>query len=76
LGVRVPPGLHEIQKETSMNKVTQYISDVKQEVAKVSWPRRDQLVNTTWVVLVICLIFAVFVFGLDIILSRLLKLIF
>ena len=59
-----------------MNKVTQYISDVKQEVAKVSWPRRDQLVNTTWVVLVICLIFAVFVFGLDIILSRLLKLIF
>ena len=59
-----------------MNKITQYVNDVQQEISKVSWPRREELVSTTGVVLFVCVVFSIFVFGIDIVLSRLLKLIF
>jgi len=59
-----------------MNKISQYVNDVQQEIAKVSWPRREELVSTTGVVLFVCVLFSIFVFGIDVLLSRLLKLIF
>lgn len=59
-----------------MNKITQYVNDVQQEISKVSWPRREELVSTTGVVLFACVLFSIFVFGIDVVLSRLLKLIF
>ncbi len=59
-----------------MNKITQYVNDVQLEISKVSWPRRDELISTTGVVLFTCVVFSIFVFGIDIVLSRLLKLIF
>jgi preprotein translocase subunit SecE len=59
-----------------MNKLSQYVNDVQQELSKVSWPRREELVSTTGVVLFVCVIFSIFVFGIDVLLSRLLKLIF
>jgi preprotein translocase subunit SecE len=58
-----------------MNKITQYVNDVQQEISKVSWPRREELVSTTGVVLFVCVVFSIFVFGIDVLLSRLLKLI-
>ena len=58
-----------------MNKITQYVNEVQQELSKVSWPRREELISTTGVVLFVCVVFSIFVFGIDIILSRLLKLI-
>ncbi len=61
------------KKESPMNKITQYVNDVQQEISKVSWPRRDELVSTTGVVLFVCVVFSIFVFGIDILLSRLLK---
>ena len=59
-----------------MNKITQYVSEVQQELSKVSWPRREELIETTWVVLVICAICSLFVFGTDVLLSRLVELVF
>ena len=59
-----------------MNKITQYVNDVQQEISKVSWPRREELVSTTGVVIFVCVVFSIFVFGIDVVLSRLLKLIF
>jgi preprotein translocase subunit SecE len=59
-----------------MNKITQYVNDVQQEISKVSWPRREELISTTGVVLFVCVLFSIFVFGIDVVLSRLLKLIF
>jgi preprotein translocase subunit SecE len=57
-----------------MNKLTQYVNDVQQEISKVSWPRRDELISSTGVVIFVCIVFSIFVFGVDVILSRLLKL--
>ncbi len=59
-----------------MNKVTQYVEDVKSELSKVSWSKRQELIETTWVVLFICIIFSLLVFSLDIVLSRLIAVIF
>jgi preprotein translocase subunit SecE len=58
-----------------MNKITQYVNDVQQEISKVSWPRREELISSTGVVLFVCVVFSIFVFGIDVLLSRLLKLI-
>jgi len=59
-----------------MSKISQYINEVKGEVSKVSWPRRDELFEASWVVLFICVAFGLFVFFFDILVSRLLEFIF
>jgi preprotein translocase subunit SecE len=77
LGVRVPPGLLSILQELDMlQKVTTYFSEVGQELSKVSWPTREELFGSTAVVIVLCLILAVFVFGVDWILNNVLRVMF
>ena len=63
-------------KGKGMNKISQYLSDVRQEVSKVSWPTREELYGSTTVVLVFCLILSLFVFGVDFLLNRLLEILF
>ncbi len=57
-------------------KMKKYFSEVAQEISKVSWPERQSLYGSVGVVIVLCLILSVFVFGVDFVLSRLLNLIF
>jgi preprotein translocase subunit SecE len=57
-------------------KVTTYFNDVGQELSKVSWPTREELFGSTAVVIVLCLILAVFIFGVDWILSNVMRVIF
>ena len=57
-------------------KITKYFNEVGQEISKVSWPGREELYGSTAVVIVVCLIMAIFVFGVDKILSYLLILLF
>ena len=35
-----------------MNKINKFVTNVKLEMVKVSWPVRDELLNSTMVVLV------------------------
>ena len=57
-------------------KVTKYFGEVGQELSKVSWPSKEQLYGSVGVVVVICLILSVFVFGIDFMLSKMLNLVF
>jgi preprotein translocase subunit SecE len=59
-----------------LQKVTNYLSGVKQELSKVSWPSREELYGSVVVVVVLCLILSIFVFSIDWILNRLLEFIF
>jgi preprotein translocase subunit SecE len=59
-----------------LQKVTTYFNEVGQELSKVSWPTREELFGSTAVVIVLCLILAVFIFGVDWILSNLMRAIF
>ncbi len=75
LGVRVPPDLLLIKYFSIMfRRIAGFLSDVKQEMSKVSWPSREELIGSTYVVLILSGIMAVYIFGIDTLLSNILKL--
>jgi preprotein translocase subunit SecE len=57
-------------------KIINFFVDIVKEMKKVTWPKREELRESTMVVIVTSLIFAVFVFIIDKILSEGLKAIF
>lgn len=57
-------------------KISKYFSEVGQELSKVSWPSREELYGSTVVVIVLCVILSVFVYSIDLVLNRLLGIIF
>jgi preprotein translocase subunit SecE len=58
------------------DKIIAFFADVYKEMSKVTWPKRDELQDSTVLVLVVCLIIAVFVYLVDTIVSQALKGIF
>ncbi len=56
-------------------KIIGFFTDVVKEMKKVTWPRPEELRESTVVVLVVCGVIAVFVFGADWVVSNLLKII-
>ena len=56
-------------------KIIAFFTDVAKEMKKVTWPRGAELRDSTAVVLVVCGVIAIFIFGVDWIVSSLLKLI-
>jgi len=52
-----------------IKKITGFITDVKAEMSKVSWPTREELINSTLIVAVVCLMFTIYIFGVEYILS-------
>ena len=58
-----------------MNAIIAYIYDVVAELKKVVWPSRDMLIGSTLVVIVISVIFAIYIFGVDKLLSLVIGLI-
>jgi len=57
-------------------KPIKFIKEVRQELAKVSWPNRKELIGSTFVVIGITSIMAVFIGVVDVILSKILSVIF
>ncbi|MGA2667819.1 MAG: preprotein translocase subunit SecE [Ignavibacteria bacterium] len=57
-------------------KIISFFTDIIKEMRKVTWPKKEELRESTLVVLVTSLIFAVFVYIIDKILSEGLKVIF
>jgi preprotein translocase subunit SecE len=60
--------------ETEKRKKTgirQFLKEVRQELKKVLWPTRQELVTYTIVVLVTVIVLTTYVFGLDVLFSRL-----
>jgi|WetSurMetagenome_2_1015567.scaffolds.fasta_scaffold1140503_1 preprotein translocase subunit SecE len=58
-----------------VKKITNYLTDVKTEMGKVSWPTRSELYESTIIVILLSLILALFVFGVDTGLSSILKMV-
>ena len=50
-------------------KLTNFSKDVRAEFEKVSWPTRDELLNSTYVVLVFSAEFAVLIGLFDLVIS-------
>jgi len=57
-------------------KILDFFADIVKEMKKVTWPKKEELRESTVVVLITSLIFAAFVYLIDKILSEGLKVIF
>ncbi len=58
-----------------IGKATQFLSNVKSELNKTTWPSKKDTYGSTMVVIVLVLAAAVFLYFVDMILSQLIKLI-
>lgn len=54
-------------------RLKHFYHEVKLEMKKVSWPTRQEVINTTIVVIVAVFFFGFFLFGTDIVLSYLIQ---
>ncbi len=57
-----------------IKKIQQFIEDVKIEMAKVSWPTHNELMNSTMIVVVVSILFTIFIFASDVIISKVIQL--
>ncbi|MBS1914484.1 MAG: preprotein translocase subunit SecE [Bacteroidetes bacterium] len=53
-----------------------FVREVGNEMKKVSWPKKEQLWESTIVTIVVCLIIAIFVYAIDLIFTGLFGLVF
>ncbi len=57
-----------------IKKLQEFIENVRKEMAKVSWPTREELLNSSIIVVVVSLIFTIYIFLSDVIISRVVEL--
>jgi len=57
-------------------KINKFLQEVKQELAKVSWPTRVELKGTTLIVIVLSLVITAFIWITDKLIEGLLNFIF
>ncbi|MBI5019923.1 MAG: preprotein translocase subunit SecE [Ignavibacteriales bacterium] len=56
-------------------KIIAFLTDTVKEMKKVTWPSKEELRESTIIVLAVCGIIAAFVFGVDWVVSTLMKVI-
>jgi preprotein translocase subunit SecE len=57
-------------------KLRTFLSEVRQELKRVTWPSRREVYATTFVVIVTSIFFGVYLWGLDLLLSRIVTWVF
>ncbi|MFH1655592.1 MAG: preprotein translocase subunit SecE [Candidatus Omnitrophota bacterium] len=55
-------------------KVGKFLTEAKVELGKVSWPNRQELISSTWIIIVMTALLAIYIGILDLVLSKLLGL--
>ena len=54
-------------------KILNFFNDVVKEMSKVTWPSRDELMESTKIVIIVTLLIAIFAWVVDIAVSEVLK---
>jgi preprotein translocase subunit SecE len=54
-------------------KIIGFFTDVTKEMSKVTWPKKEELRESTIVVMVSCLVIAGFVYVVDLVVSTVLR---
>ncbi len=54
-------------------KIIGFFTDVVKEMKKVTWPKREELQDSTIIVLVVCLIIGAFIYVVDMVVSGVLR---
>ncbi|MFA6025957.1 MAG: preprotein translocase subunit SecE, partial [Ignavibacteriaceae bacterium] len=63
-------------QNTMINKIKAFFNDVVKEMKKVTWPTKDELKESTTIVIVVCLIFAALTYVIDMAITQVFKGIF
>lgn len=58
-----------------IDKAKQFVGEARQELKKVTWPTKQQTITSTWVVLAVTFVLAIFLGLVDLIFSKLVGLI-
>jgi len=75
--VNASPATKPSKKKTKKpSRIAKWFREMKSELKKVTWPTRKQVVNNSWVVLVVVVICALVLWGFDTLGSALVELIF
>lgn len=64
------PARRQPAEQRKRTGIRQFLKEVRQELKKVLWPTRRELVTYTIVVLVTVVVLTTYVFGLDVIFSK------
>ncbi len=51
------------------DKIVNFVNDVVKEMKKVTWPKKEELRESTGIVIIACLILAAFVYVVDRVIS-------
>jgi preprotein translocase subunit SecE len=63
-----------MEKEKNIwKRMTSFLKDARGEMKKVTWPSKNDLYKTTVAVIVSSVVFGVYLFGVDLVFSRLIK---
>jgi len=54
-------------------KILNFFNDVVKEMGKVTWPTREELIESTKIVIIVCVLISMFTWGVDTLLSAALK---
>ena len=77
MGVRIPPPLPYPRGEGVsggfVTRAQEFVKEVMIEFRKVTWPSRQELFNSTAVVIVVTVVLAFFLGGVDIALARIVE---
>ena len=55
------------------DKIVKFFDDVVKEMKKVTWPTKEELKESTTIVIVLCLLLAVFTYAIDMGVSQIMK---
>jgi len=58
------------------DKIINFSNDVVKEMKKVTWPTKDELKESTTIVIIVCLILAAFTYVIDMVITTIFKGIF
>jgi len=58
------------------DKIVNFVNDVVKEMKKVTWPKKEELRESTGIVIIACIILAAFVYVVDRIISTIVSGIF
>ena len=53
-----------------IDRAKQFLGEAKQELKKVTWPTRPQVVQSTWIVLLVTFVLAIFLGLVDLLISK------
>ncbi len=54
-------------------KIINFFNDVVKEMKKVTWPTKEELKESTNVVIVVCLLIAAFTYAIDMLITQIFK---